>query len=1256
MKIHNGVKPFVCDVCRKDFLRKSDLDRHSKIHKPKSQDSVQFSCEKCNVTFTRRDNLKRHLSSHLNLPCAECDQIFNTKFNLLHHVRVSHAKPVKRKSSISKATPKRSKNTNSKTSLNVFTTHILSFNETNSKDMLVCFEEIRPELRHLLEDELVEKRGVKWYVVVKVQLSRVGSDGEVQIITPYFRSKCEIELLPTTIPEHIESAASKITQSLEDFVQMGSGWNLKKILEVCLFSAKYTPLGGSSYIPLSKKIQAKRAVLNIQNEDQKCLVWCLLAHKLNITREHNPHRVSHYLSHEHEIQLGSLSHPIPVTKIYIMEKLNNLRINVFGCEEDEVFPLYISEREDSDCINLLLISNDDRYHYCLIRNMSRLLSNLSKNEHTVFICYRCLHRFINDRLLQDHLNYCKNVHIQKIKMPVAGQNILEFNHIRYQHSVPFIIYADFESIVSPLKSSELDNTQSFTEKIARHITCGYAYVVIGPNGESVKPVAVYRGENAAMHFMKSIIEERETLALKLNEIKPMIITPQEELNFRSVYTCELCQKPLYNDRVRDHCHITGRYRGAVHNHCNLQYRMRKMIPVVFHNLKNYDAHMIMKTLGHFQEYECDVIAMNMEKYISFSLSKVEEDAQVKVKLQFIDSFQFLPTSLSKLVSNLSAGDFHLLKSNFPAEKIDLLLRKGIYPYEYINSFSKFEERSLPPIHDFYSSLSGDISEEDYMHSIKVWSSFQMKNLGEYHDLYVKSDTLQLADVFQNFRKLCTVNYGIDPAHLLTAPGLAWQASLKMTQQPLELLTDIDMHLFVEQGIRGGISTIITRYAAANNKYLSHYEPSKPSKYIMYLDANNLYGWAMSQPLPYGNFEWVCPEEMSFEKILHITPESETGYILEVDLIYPEHLHDLHNDYPLAPERITISEDMLSPTSKEILSKLNSQKFNPSQKLVPNLNNKYNYITYHRNLQLYISLGLKVAKIHKVLKFKQKPWLKSYIDFNTEKRKQASSSFEKDFFKLLNNSVFGKTMENIRKRRKIDITNNETKGKKLVASPSFHSFRNFDDNLVGVERTKQCITLNRPVYVGFVILELSKCLMYDFHYNYMKETYGNKAELLFTDTDSLTYVVETEDIYRDMGKNSHLFDTSEYPIDHPLHSDRNKKKIGCFKDELNSKIIEEFVGLRSKMYSIKSGESEKKTAKGVCKKVIKDNLKHSDYRECLLNMKIMKDQMHRISSDLHEIYTLKQNKTTLSCFDDKRFLLKDGIHSYAYGHHKIKEYA
>ena len=325
------------------------------------------------------------------------------------------------------------------------------------------------------------------------------------------------------------------------------------------------------------------------------------------------------------------------------------------------------------------------------------------------------------------------------------------------------------------------------------------------------------------------------------------------------------------------------------------------------------------------------------------------------------------------------------------------------------------------------------------------------------------------------------------------------------------------------------------------------------------------------------------------------------------------------------------------------------------KLIPNLMDKEKYIVHYRNLKLYVSLGMRIKKVHRVLSFHQSPWLKEYIDFNTRQRTAAKNEFEKNFFKLMNNSMFGKTMENLRHRRNVDLVNNEKKLKKLAAQPTFKSFKIFHEHLTAVECAKAELTLNRPIYVGFCVLDLSKTLMYDFHYNYVKPKYPcDKSKLMFTDTDSLAYMIQTNDFYADMLTDEDLFDFSGYPRDHLCFSNKNKKVIGKRKDELNGIKMQEFIGLKAKMYSVLYDNIEIKKAKGVKKNVIKQQIRHADYRECIYEYKKCVHSINMIRSEKHKEFTIIQNKTTLSAYDDKRYILDDGISTLPYGHYSLRK--
>ena len=330
----------------------------------------------------------------------------------------------------------------------------------------------------------------------------------------------------------------------------------------------------------------------------------------------------------------------------------------------------------------------------------------------------------------------------------------------------------------------------------------------------------------------------------------------------------------------------------------------------------------------------------------------------------------------------------------------------------------------------------------------------------------------------------------------------------------------------------------------------------------------------------------------------ISENSLIDYILEVDLEYPCELHELHNDYPLAPEKLEISQNMLSKYYFNIEDEYGIE-ISGVNKLVPNLGNKSKYVVHYRNLQLYLSIGMKLTKTHRILKFRQSDWLKKYIDFNTDKRKNAANSFEKDFFKLMNNSVFGKTMENLRKRISVKLVNNSKDYVRCISKPSFVSQKVFSKNFVAIHEIKPVLTFNKPVYVEFSILDLSKLLIYEFHYKYIKSKFD--AKLLFTDIDSLVYEIKTEDVYADFYGDKNLFDFSDYPLSSKFFDAANKKVIGKMKDEFKGKIISAFVGLKSKMSSLISVDDEDVVkAKGVNKKI-----QHKEFVDVLFNKKVIR---------------------------------------------------
>ena len=1256
-------KSHICPYCGLDiFKRKDNLTKHiRKVHAPKQD----HTCTVCGLKFDTKDSLRAHVEEHIVAEAKEKDkpppkkrrkvQVLQCKFcgfqaqnevELRQHV-ANHLNDddedllgpnVKMEKSLEGA-------------LKVLTFYPKGIQKA---DLPTFMSDMRSNITKALKKQTLGRLGVKWYPVCKIKFGRnvVTDDGteERTTTTAHIGSASEVRLPGDSdedLQNSIDRALYNMYNHLDSFTKLqGTGWQVEEIQFLKLNMARYKSVRGASYLELPPEIRNSRAILNIQNKDEKCFLWSILAALHPVAYEDHAYRVGKYLPYENELNMEGIEFPVSYRDIPKFVKQNNISVNIVGYE-GTFFPAFQTKPIKDIHVDLLHFEKEGESHYCLIRDLNRMLSFTSKNCKKRFHCSYCFHGFCEEKPLLKHIDYCSIHGHQKTELPGPNEVNMEFTQIQKMLKVPYVIYADFECILEP--------TQEEGKK-SIHTPCGYSYLVVSTD-ETVQPkIVTYSDDNVLEHFFEDILEETSKLMKIVKTNHPMIMTDEDEMMYERATVCHICEKEIIpnpekkvDKKVRDHCHLTGKYRGAAHSKCNLAYRVPYFIPVFFHNLEGYDAHLLMQELGKYTKYQIKCIPKSLEKYISFSLGHI----------RFLDSYNFMSASLAKLVENLAAdGDqhFHHLKRHFPnVEERSLLLRKGVYPYEWMDDIEKMNHPSLPSQEKFYSALTlQGVTDEDYKHAQTVWEKFKMTKMKDYHDLYLKSDVLLLADCFENFREKCLEFYKLDPAQFFTTPGLSWAAALKMTGVQLELITDMNMHLLIEKGVRGGISTIVTRYAKANNKYMgAKFNEKEESVYLLDLDANNLYGWAMSQPLPTDTFTWVLEEDLVKlqDTILNLEEDSPTGFILEVDLEVPEDMHDYFNEYVPAPEHFKVTSNMLSNANKECLQKL-KLKHTTGEKLIPNLHNKEKYVLHYRALQCYTQLGLRLTKIHSAIEFNQSAWLKVYIDFNTKQRKLAKNTFEKDFFKLMNNSVFGKTIENLRNRTDVELVNTEKRLEKVVCKPTAESFHRFNEHLVAVRKRIPVLKLNRPIYAGMTILDLSKVLMYNFYYKVMKKRYEDRLNLLFTDTDSLCVSVRTEDVYKDMLEMQDEFDCSDYPVDHPLHSTTNKKVLGKFKDEMKGAIVEEFVGLRAKMYSILWTGGSVRTCKGISTCVNKFVHKHEMYKECLLNTNCRVDKIVRIGSVDHKLYTMEQKKISLSPFDDKRYILDDKVKTLAYGHYNI----
>ena len=524
---------------------------------------------------------------------------------------------------------------------------------------------------------------------------------------------------------------------------------------------------GSSYIKLPQELRnSAKGLINMKNEDNECFRWCHIR-CLN-PQDKNPQRIKKSdKQHIQDLDYSGIEFPVTTKQYNKIEKQNEININVFGYENKQPYPIHVSKEKYNNQMNLLLITEDDKKHYVLIKDFNSFMYNQTKHKESKHFCMHCLQCFSSERVLNNHRDNCIQVNgTQAVKMPDEDNNILKFNNFHKQQPVPFVIYADFEAITEKISACSPKDDKSYTEAYQKHTDCGYRYkIVCCYDDKYSKPITIYRGEKAVYKFMEAMLEEVKYCmkVLKKEFNKPLRMTKEDEEEFQKANECHICNIKYTNEdiKVRDHCHITGKYRGSAHQECNLKLRVNPeeiKIPLIFHNLRGYDSHFIMQEIGEIvkkhtyknkkgeeKQMNINAIPNNMEKYMAFMLGN---------HLVFLDSFQFMSSGLEKLVSNLPRESLKYTSQKFKGKKLDLMARKGVYPYDHMDSFDKFNEK-LPTKEAFYSVLNNEhISDEDYKNAQNVWNTFSLKNMGEYHDLYLKSDVLLLADVFENFRKTC----------------------------------------------------------------------------------------------------------------------------------------------------------------------------------------------------------------------------------------------------------------------------------------------------------------------------------------------------------------------------------------------------------------------------------------------------------------------------------------------------------------------
>ncbi|KAE9543696.1 hypothetical protein AGLY_002092 [Aphis glycines] len=813
---------FNCDQCQSVFNMKHNLVVHQKTHT-----GIRFPCTICPTTFKYKSHLNRH-QKNLHATLLPVVPIIDQQ---IRPSVIQFAPPITTQIQIAPQifvpdVPAGESYTTGENGKRVSTANTVS--AARAKKVRIDLVK-SPGLNEISSSA---NRKIVWYYAKNINNEIIYSDFLRPLISEL------INLLKTHVQHHaikfnlkLEATCNRpnVTNSSENrafktmAVEIFSDSDIRTIVEMAYMKLmkekdeysgrgnavyKYTPIGGSSYIELPAYMDRKRATINPQNVDRYCFKWAILAR--HVTKPPVYRVGENYRQHEDKYNFDYITFPTPLSDIPKFEKNNiNVSINVYGLDKKfqpprkyptyEVYPLRVADEEKTDHFDLLLVTDGDNSHYTFISNFSRLIrKQKTGHDGRIVFCKRCFTSFDNQNLkyklsgqeaLDQHKLICGAHKPILPEMSKEGE-CLQFEAWKKTQRHP--TSHNFETILMKTDKDKGHNTRI----IHKHEAMSYGLIV-----------------KASDEIQAELMEEHEITKEPVIYRGSEIFTDEQRQSHDTCTACNLCKINLTYE--------------------NYKLQTPNFVPIFFHNLSNYDSHLIVTELGHDTK-TINVIPNSEEKYISYS-----KYISNTFRMRFIDTFRFMVSGLSTLAKNLTTPgleNFRETAKHLVAEDMPLVTRKGVYPYEYTNSWGRLKETCLPRKRDFYSTLTDTgIKETEYEHAQKVWDHFGCSTLGEYSDLYLKVDVLLLADVFENFRDVCMRTYNLDAAHYFTAPGLSFDAMLKFTRQKLHLLQDYDMLLRCTWWF-GALSK---RYVKANNVKTPCYDETKDKSWIIYKDYNNL---------------------------------------------------------------------------------------------------------------------------------------------------------------------------------------------------------------------------------------------------------------------------------------------------------------------------------------------------------------------------------------------------------------------------------
>ena len=1153
---------------------------------------------------------------------------------------------------------------------NAFRCEVFQHEFQNERSVEGAFINLRLPLLNLLRFYLRRRKLIKYRLVVDGLILK--TDGTQSTVPMRTTTRSFLMGDFHYLPDSIQEDKLEILNRQEGILaRTGSGETLLGITAVRVELGQCDIFGGSSkFLEIAdiKKIPGSEYLYNCESDNNLCFYHCVSQHLANV-------RNMSFDDIYQQLKFKKVA--MNISKIRFFEKANdalNIGVNVFILDGKMVYPGHKSIFSDERTkINLLLIPtknedvlNDDiTHHYVLILNLNKFLEKQhgltgQRNRKNVVYCENCLLCYTSTEKLKTHQELCFLNKQQKVSIPKQG-DITKFKNFLKQFPFPYIGFCDFEAILRPQDRKENTNCENCrlgnpikmcnhsTHVLNNHIPVGYSLLFVDKNHKIVYQKQGH-GNNCMASFFADLNQAADMLLPLMN--KESKLEPWNdwwEDKFNTATSCHICHQPFSNthfdyQKVKDHDHHSGEPLGAAHNKCNRLRRYKQKLVIYVHNLAGYDSHFLLQNFD-LQDPKASqnmrAIPINSQKFRTLEFSK----------FLFLDSLALLDAPLDKLVDNLLVDGIPELKilrnsliyKNNTQRK--LLLRKGIFPYEWCDSYNKLiSTTEFPPHEVFYSHLKeSNISDDDYQHGRKTYEIFQCKNMLDYMKLYCFLDTILLAECIMRFRQEIIEEFGLCCENYISLPQLAFDCMLKFTKAEIEQMSDPDMIYMIESNIRGGVSYVNTRHVNVQNTNDS----------LTYLDINNLYGYVQQHKMPVSDYKWLTREEIDKIDWEWLNVDGEYGMIIECDLDFDEDLHEFTSDFPFCPETLNIFYPDLSEYSQRCLNVISgpkkAQRYH-STKLCGTFRNKTKYVTHVNNLQFYLRKGMILKKVHRVLRFRQEAFIQSFIFKISKRRRLAKTEFERTINKLIINATFGKWLQNVRKHIDVKLVTKLKFAQKWIGTPEFISYRIINENLIAIFLRKKEIKLDRNYLVGFTILELSKLTMFQTYYNVIEPfLWYTKCSIVMSDTDSFILHVKdrsTDDVVWALRR---IMDFSNYPKDHPFYDTSCKQVPGKLKNETPDDEIMEIVAPKSKCYflRLKYKPENIKKCKGVTKAKTQ-KLQLQQYKNCIYSKTAIKTNITNISVKNHQIRTTLLNKICMTSFDDKRHLLNCGVHSVPHG--------